>query len=99
MANSDIKKMVYPEADQMIKILGEACNQLQDTISEMEGIANSLEGGALLGQAGDAMANGVRKQLIGSINRLIEGLEDGSRFVSMEREDMLAAEQKSAKLF
>jgi hypothetical protein len=99
MADSNIKKMVYPEAEQMIKILGEACNQLQDTIGEMEGIANSLEGGALLGQAGDAMAAGIRKQLIGSINRLIEGLEDGARFVEMERQDMLAAEQKSAKLF
>jgi len=99
MAKSDLKKMVYPEVDQMIKILGEACNQLQDTISEMEGIANSLEGGALLGQAGDAMAGGVRKQLIGSINRIIEGLEDGSRYIDMERADMRAAEEKSAKLF
>ena len=99
MAKTDVKKMVYPEAEQMIKILGEACNQLQDTISEMEGIANSLEGGALLGEAGDAMANGVRKQLVGSINRIIEGLEDGARFVEMERQDMLAAEQKSANLF
>jgi uncharacterized protein YukE len=99
MAKSDVKKMVYPEAEQMIKILGEACNQLQDTISEMEGIANSLEGGGLLGQAGDAMAAGVRKQLIGSINRIIEGLEDGSRYIAMEQADMRAAEEKSAKLF
>jgi len=95
----NIKKMIYPEADQMIKVLGEAVNQLHDTISEMESIANALEGGALLGKAGDAMAGGVRKQLIGSINRIIEGLEDGSRYVAMERDDMLAAEQKSAKLF
>jgi len=99
MAGHSIKKMVYPEADQMIKILNEACNQLHDTVGEVEGIANALEGGALLGKAGDAMSNGIRKQLIGSITRLIEGLQDGARYVAMERDDMLAAEQKSAKLF
>jgi len=95
----NIKKMIYPEADQMIKILTEACNHLHDTVGEMENIAGALEGGALLGKAGDSMAAGIRKQLIGSITRLIEGLEDGARYVGMERDDMLAAEQKSAKLF
>jgi hypothetical protein len=95
----NIKKMVYPEADQMIKVLTEACNQLRETIGEVESIAGALEGGVLLGKAGDAMAAGIRKQLVGSINRLIEGLEDGARYVAMEKEDMMAAEQKSAKLF
>ena len=97
--SDNIKKMVYPEADQMIKVLTEACEQLRETISEVESIAGALEGGALLGKAGDAMAAGIRKQLVGSINRLIEGLEDGSRYVEMEKQDMIAAEQKSAKLF
>jgi hypothetical protein len=95
----NIKKMVYPEADQMIQILTEACNQLEDTIGEMEGIANALEGGALLGKAGDALAAGVRKQLISSIKKLIDGFEDGARYIAMERDDMKAAEQKSASLF
>jgi len=99
MAADNIKKMIYPEADQMIQVLGEACNQLHDTISEMEGIANALEGGALLGKAGDALASGVRQKLIIAINKLIDGFEDGARYVAMERDDMLAAEQKSAKLF
>jgi len=95
----NIKKMEYQEADQMIKVLTEACNQLRETISEVESIAGALEGGALLGKAGSAMSSGIRKQLVGSINRIIEGLEDGSRYVAMERDDMMAAEQKSAKLF
>ena len=97
--SDNIKKMDYNEAEQMIKILNEACNQLRDTVGEVESIAGVLEGGALLGQAGDALASGIRKQLVGSINRLIEGLEDGARYVLMEKADMMAAEQKSAKLF
>jgi uncharacterized protein YukE len=97
--SDNIKKMDYAEADQMIKILNEACNQLRETIGEVESIAGVLEGGALLGKAGDAFANGIRKQLVGSINRLIDGLDDGAKYVAMEKEDMMAAEQKSAKLF
>ena len=95
----NIKKMVYPEADQMIQILTESCNQLEETISEMEGIANAIEGGAILGKAGDALSAGVRKQLIGAIKQLIDGFEDGARYIAMERDDMKAAEQKSASLF
>jgi uncharacterized protein YukE len=95
----NIKKMDYEEAEQMIKILNEACKQLNDTIGEVESIAGVLEEGALLGEAGDAFANGIRKQLVGAINRLINGFEDGAKYVALEKADMMAAEQKSAKLF
>lgn len=95
----NIKKMVYPEADQMIQILQQACSQLDDTIAEMEGIANALEGGALLGKAGDAFAGGVRKQLISNIRKLHDGFEEAAKYIAMEREDMKQAEAASAKLF
>ena len=95
----NIKKMVYPEADQMIQVLKEACNQLQNTITDMEGVANALEGGAMLGDAGEHMADGVRSKLISAINQLIDVFEDGARYIAMERDDMMAAEQKSAALF
>lgn len=95
----NILKMEYPEAEQMIQVLNDAANQLQDTVSEMEGIATAMEGGALLGRAGDAFAAGIRRQLIVKLNELIAALTDGARYVNMEKEDMLAAEKKSAALF
>jgi uncharacterized protein YukE len=95
----NIMKMEYAEADQMIQVLKEACDQLQDTVAEMENIAGALEGGAMLGDAGEAFAAGMRKQLIGSLNKLIDGLQDGSRYIAMERDDMKMAESKSAGQF
>lgn len=95
----NIRKMVYPEADQMIAVLKEAVNELQNTVGEMEGIANAFEGGAMLGEAGDRYAAGIRNQLIGAINKLIDGFEDGARYVGVERDDMMAAEKQSAALF
>ena len=95
----NILKMEYPEAEQMVQVLNEACNQLQDTVSDMEGVATAMEGGALLGRAGDAFAAGIRRQLIVKINELIAALSDGARYVNMEKEDMQAAEKRSAALF
>jgi uncharacterized protein YukE len=95
----NIKKMVYPEAEQMVQVLKEAIAQLQNTITDMDGVANALEGGAMLGNAGEKFANAVRSKLVTNINKLVDGLEDGVRYVNMEKEDMQAAEQKSAALF
>lgn len=95
----NIKKMEYPEADQMIQVLKDAVQQLQAIIGEADGIANALEGGAMLGDAGEAFADGIRTKLVGAINKLIDGYEDGARYVAMERDDMMTAEKKSAALF
>ena len=95
----NIKKMEYPEADQMVQVLKEAVEQLRDIISEVDGIAGAFEGGALLGDAGEAFSNGIRSKLVAAINNLIDGYEDGARYVAMERDDMLTAEKKSAALF
>lgn len=95
----NIRKMIYPEADQMVAVLKEAVNQLQNTVSDMEGIANALEGGAMLGDAGERFSAGIKSQLIGSINKIIDGFEDGARYVAMERDDMMTAEKQSAALF
>jgi len=95
----NIKKMEYPEADQMVQTLKEAVEQLRDIISEVDGIASAFEGGALLGDAGEAFSNGIRTKLISAINNLIDGYEDGARYVAMERDDMMTAEKKSAALF
>jgi hypothetical protein len=53
----------------------------------------------MLGKAGDALAGGIRRSAVGKINELIAALTDGARYVNMEKEDMQAAEKKSAGLF
>ena len=95
----NILKMEYPEAEQMVQILNEAATSYGDIVTELEGIATALEGGAMLGKAGDALAAGIRRSAVGKINELIAALTDGARYVNMEKEDMQAAEKKSAGLF
>lgn len=95
----NILKMEYPEAEQMVQILNEAASNYGDIVTELEGIATALEGGAMLGKAGDALAAGIRRSAVGKINELIAALTDGARYVNMEKEDMQAAEKKSAGLF
>jgi hypothetical protein len=95
----NILKMEYPEAEQMIQILNEAATSYGDIVTDLEGIATALEGGAMLGKAGDALAGGIRRSAVGKINELIAALTDGARYVNMEKEDMQAAEKKSAGLF
>lgn len=97
--SDNILKMEYPEADQMIATLKAACDQLRDTITDVEGIATALEGGAMQGDAGERFAEGIRGKLVSSLNNLITAFEDGARYVGMERDDMMAAEKKSAELF
>ena len=57
-------RMNYPSMEAMQKAFHQANSQVQDSISEMEKVAKSLEDGALLGTAGDAFKDAVRSKLI-----------------------------------
>jgi hypothetical protein len=92
-------KMVYESAEEMEQRLNNAVAGLQELISDMESIANAMEQGDLLGGAGEAFANGIRGPLTNGINQLIEGYQDGARYVRQEIEDHKAAESQSAGLF
>lgn len=95
----NILKMVYAEADQMIALLKQTSELLQDTISEAESIAAELENGALVGDAGQRMSDGLRSQFKSAAQRLADAFSDGARYVTMERDQMMEAEQNSAKFF
>jgi len=91
--------MVYESAEEMETRLNSAVAELQELITDMENIANAMEQGDLLGAAGDAFAQGIRGPLTTGINSLIEGYQDGARYVRQEIDDMKAAESQSAGLF
>jgi uncharacterized protein YukE len=91
--------MVYATAEDMESRLNSAVAELQELITDMENIANAMEQGDLLGAAGDAFAQGIRGPLTNGINQLIEGYQDGARYVRQEIDDMKAAESQSAGLF
>ena len=92
-------KMVYESAEEMETRLKNAVAALQELVSDMEALAISMEQGDLLGAAGEAFANGIRGPLSSGINQLIEGYQDGARYVRVEIDDMKSAESQSAGLF
>jgi hypothetical protein len=95
----NVLKMDYNEADSTIEQIKVVVGYLQEINTELEAIANALEGGALLGKAGDALVAGVRKEAISKINDLSEALTNSADYVAWEKEDMLDAEKQSAALF
>ncbi|HRW06764.1 MAG: WXG100 family type VII secretion target [Caldilineaceae bacterium] len=67
---ADKIKLDYRLAEEMIKTFHKGHQQLQQTATEMQNVANLLESGALLGRGGDAFKDAVRSKLIKSINNL-----------------------------
>jgi uncharacterized protein YukE len=56
--------MNYSSMENMEKAFHQAHQQVNDSISEMEKLAKTLEDGALLGTAGDAFKDAIRSKLI-----------------------------------
>jgi WXG100 family type VII secretion target len=56
-------KMNYDSMDRMAKAFHNAHQQIGASMREMENIAKSMEGGALVGDAGKAFTDAIRTQL------------------------------------
>lgn len=95
----NILKMDYEEADATIDLLRAFVTIFENVEEEVEAIATALEGGALLGKAGDAFVSGIRTKAIPAIEGLREATGVAADFLSVEKEDMMAAEKASAALF
>jgi len=99
MPSNNVTKMVYPEAEKMVEILHTGSQDLQEVIEVMQQIAERLEKGALLGDAGDAFAGALRSALCPAIDRLADKLKEQSDYVQTEIYDMREAERRSQQLF
>jgi len=69
MANDKIR-LVYALAEEMAKTFQKGVEQLEGTKHEMQNIAATLEGGALIGRGGSAFVEAIRGQLCPSLDRL-----------------------------
>jgi|GEM_PF-1083319 len=71
------KIRVVPELmDNMTQTFLQGVEQLQDTMQEMQRIANTLEDGALLGQGGEAFIMAIRGKLCPAISKLTDKFEE-----------------------
>jgi WXG100 family type VII secretion target len=93
---SDQIRMDYELMDNMRQAFLQGVEQLQDTMQEMQSIANTLEDGALLGQGGDAFTDAIRGQLCPAISRLTERLDSLAIRVEQAKTEMQEADQSEA---
>lgn len=69
MAGQKIK-LNYDQADKMAKTFKAGAQQLQQTMQEMQNIAQTLEEGALLGRGGKEFADAIKTKLCPSLKKL-----------------------------
>ncbi len=69
-------KLDYGLAEQMEKTFQQGGEELQDTMQEMQSIANMLEEGALLGRGGTAFVDAIRSKLTPSLSKLIDKFQE-----------------------
>lgn len=87
-------QMDYGLMEEMSKGFQAGIEQLQDTLQEMQSIANTLEDGALLGDGGEAFTAAIRNKLCPAITRLSEKFEELSGDVIAAMGDIQEAERE-----
>jgi uncharacterized protein YukE len=73
--------------------------QLQDTMQEMQSIANMLEDGALLGRGGAAFTDALRGKLCPAIARLTDKCQELSQDIQGAVQDMRDSDNISEQMF
>jgi WXG100 family type VII secretion target len=97
-SNQEIK-MEYPLMDEMKQTFQAGQQQLADTLNELKGIADKLEQGALLGQAGAMMSEAVRNTLMTSVQKLSAKFEELQNAIQNAVDQMHQAEAQTKASF
>ncbi|HID51613.1 MAG TPA: WXG100 family type VII secretion target [Anaerolineae bacterium] len=96
---TDEIRMDYGLMEDMSKTFQMSVEQLQDTLSAMQNVANELEDGALLGRGGDAFTEAIRNKLSPAISRLIEKFQELAEDVNKAMEDMRSADTSTERMY
>jgi WXG100 family type VII secretion target len=98
MSHDEIK-LNYELAEEMIRTFEQSYEQLQDTMQEMQSIANILEEGALLGRGGMAFTDAIRSNLCPSLSQFLEKIEEMGKDVQAAIQAMQEADAASRGMF
>ena len=96
---TDVIKMDYGLMEEMSKTFDQGAEQLNETLSEVQSLAQALEDGALLGRSGDAFADAIKSQLCKAIARLEEKFKELSRDIQKAAQDMKKEDAFSERQF
>jgi WXG100 family type VII secretion target len=92
-------KMEYPLMEEMKRTFQSGREQLQETLTELNSIADKMEQGALLGDAGSAFSEAVRGTLTSAVNKLNEKFEELEGDIQHAVDQMRQAEEKAKSSF
>jgi hypothetical protein len=81
-------KMDFQKMDEMKASCQQAAEELDFTLSEIENIAGRLEEGALVGEAGDTLACGLRDVLAARLTLLRDKFEEIQRDLEYAKQQM-----------
>ena len=92
---SEFNKMNYAQMQAMAASFGKAQQQLDETISVVNTIAEQLEAEALIGEGGTAFVDALRTGLVPSVTRLSAKMLELQGDVQRAEEDMRLADRSS----
>lgn len=96
---SSVIKLDYGKAEEMVKTFEQGSQQLQNTLQEIQNIANTLESGALLGDGGSAFCESIRTKLCPAIQKLDAKFNELAKDVRGAVKDMRDADAASKGMF
>jgi uncharacterized protein YukE len=96
---ADEIKLDYPLMDEMKKTFAEGRGTLDEVMQALGGIADRMEEGALLGDAGEAFSNAVRGTLVDQVQKIWDKFEQLEGDIDFAVAQMRAAEEKAQKSF
>jgi WXG100 family type VII secretion target len=96
---ADVIKMDYGQMEDMAKTFKDSSQKLEEVKSAMQSIAQTMEGGALLGDGGKAFASAIREQLVPAITKLGQKFDELQADVKGAEEDMKQADTTSKGFF
>lgn len=86
--------------DDMTATFNRGAEQLQDTMTEMKAIAETLSGGeALLGRGGDAFHEAILNKLCPAVERLEDKFKELAVDVQVAKDEVLEADQEVEQKF
>jgi WXG100 family type VII secretion target len=91
--------MDYDLMHKMAQDFHHGAEELQDTLTEIQNIANQMNDGALIGRGGDAFVDALRGPLSSSITRLIMKFQELRTDVIIAMREMKQADIESARKF
>lgn len=96
MANDEIK-LDYGKAAKMASAFTKGKEELEGIKQAMTKIASDLEGGAMLGEGGQAYVHAIREVFLKNLDKFIQKFDEETADVNNAIKDMQAADANAAK--